>query len=59
VRAIKPTPQDFAARRRDELDRDRRNPSAADRSAIASELIEADRRGPSDPRFAYLTRSYD
>jgi hypothetical protein len=60
--------QDWGARRRRELDRDRdarrRSQAIAGRRGVNAERtdragITADRFGPSDPRYAYLTRVYD
>lgn len=60
--------QDWAARTRRELDRDRdsrrRSESIAARRSLNARRtdragIKADRFGPDDPRFAYLTRTFD
>ena len=60
--------QDWAARSRRELDRARgarrRSEATAERRGLNARRtdrvgVKADAFAPSDPRFAYLTRSYD
>ena len=60
--------RDLAARRRDELTRDRGSRQLSQaidaRRRLSARRVDGagtkpDRFGPSDPRYAYLTRAYD
>ena len=68
VKSMTPMRQDFTARRRSELDRDRGYRRLAlaidtqrhlDTRRAASARTEAHPPGSSDPRFAYLTLTHD
>jgi hypothetical protein len=66
VKTMTRTDHDWAARRREELARDRgsrRVSSAIDArrrlTARATRHVRTNPLGPSDPRYAYLTRTYD